>query len=92
MKEIKDLRFKIDEIDKKLLVLIVERLQFVKKIGEIKRKNGIEVIDRERETQILSGLMKEAENSDLDPKIVIKVWKVLMEISYDLEGEKNGNS
>lgn len=90
MQKIKDLRFKIDEIDEKLLGLIIERLKTVKKIGEVKRENGIRVIDRNREKEILMKLTEAAKNKGLNPEVIKKVWRMLMEISYEVEGEKNG--
>lgn len=92
MKKIKDLRLKINDIDKKILDLIIERLQVVKEIGATKRENGIVVIDKNREHEILDSLIFEARKQRIDPNIVKKIWKVLMEISYEIEGVKNGNS
>lgn len=91
MQKIKDLRLKIDEIDEKLLELIVKRLKTVKEIGKVKRENGIVVIDKDREKEIMDKLTKKAKNSGINPEVIKKVWKVLMKISYELEG-KNGNS
>lgn len=91
MQKIKDLRLKIDEIDKNLLDLFIERLQVVKEIGEVKQKNGIGIIDDGREQKVLSNLVERAKNKGVNPEVVRKLWKVLMEISYELE-KKNGNS
>lgn len=91
MKKIKDLRLKINDIDKKILDLVIQRLQVVEEIGDIKREYGVGVIDTNREMEVLSRLIKEAENRGASPDVVKKVWKVLMEISYEIE-EKNGNS
>lgn len=91
MQKIKDLRLKIDEIDKNLLDLFIERLQVVKEIGEVKQKNGMEIIDDVREQEVLSHLVERAKNKGVNLEVVRKLWKVLMEISYELE-EKNGNS
>lgn len=91
MQKIKDLRLKIDEIDKNLLDLFIERLQVVKEIGEEKQKNGMAVIDDVREQEVLSHLVERAKNKGVNPEVVRKLWKVLMEISYELE-EKNGDS
>lgn len=91
MQKIKDLRLKIDEIDKNLLDLFIERLKIVKEIGEVKQKNGMEIIDDSREQEVLSHLVKRAKNKGVNPEVVKKLWRVLMEISYEVE-EKNGNS
>lgn len=92
MKQIEDLRIKIDEVDEKVLALIIERLDLVEKIGELKKENGIEIVDEDREQQVLNKLTGLASEKNIDPEIIKKVWKTLMEVSYQIEGEKNGNS
>lgn len=91
MQKIKDLRLKIDEIDKNLLDLFIERLQVVKEIGEEKQKNGMAIIDDGREQEVLSHLVERAKNKGVNPEVVKKLWRVLMKVSYEVE-EKNGNS
>lgn len=92
MDKIKDLRLRINEIDREILELIIERFSLVSEIGEIKNKKGIAIVDKKREQEILENLTNDADKKGLDPEIVKKVWKVLMEISYEVEGGKNGNS
>lgn len=92
MQKIKELRLNIDEVDQKILALIIERLNLVKKIGDLKKENGIEILDGKREEQVLSKLTILASEKNIDTEIIKKVWKTLMEVSYQIEGEKNGNS
>ena len=104
MNKIKDLRSKINEIDKKLLDLIIERLQVVREIGREKSKKGIGIIDKNREQEIFKKLIGQAEKQEIDPEIIRKIWKMLMKLSYEIEassepdeggvgeGGKNGNS
>lgn len=92
MNKINDLRLKIDEVDASLLDLIIERLGIVKEIGKVKKENGAGIIDESREKKVLDQLTEQARNKGIDPEIVKKVWKVLIEISYEVEGGKNGNS
>lgn len=92
MNKIKDLRLKIDEVDEKLLELVIKRLQIVQEIGRAKNEEGIGIIDKNREEVVLEKLTTQAEKKGIDPEIVKKIWKVLIEISYYVEGGKNGNS
>ena len=104
MNKIKDLRSKINEIDKKLLDLIIERLQVVREIGREKSEKGIGIIDKNREQEIFKKLIGQAEKQEIDPEIIRKIWKMLMKLSYEIEasseldqgavgeGGKNGNS
>ena len=53
---INELRKSIDEIDEKILDLINQRLRLGKEIGNIKRKNKEQVINKAREEAILKRL------------------------------------
>jgi chorismate mutase len=52
------LRQAIDEIDKKILDLINQRLSLAKQIGDFKKKGGIQITDSGREKEILNRLLK----------------------------------
>jgi shikimate dehydrogenase len=56
MKEIRDIRQRIDEIDDQILELINQRLLAARKIGEIKNRSGTAVVDSKRESQIYQRL------------------------------------
>lgn len=92
MSTIKDLRTIIDKIDDQILDLLKSRIDVVLEIGEVKKQNNSEVVDEEREKQIYDRLVKKAAEKGIKPEAVRKVWKSLLEISYEVEGGKNGNS
>ncbi|VVB78307.1 Chorismate mutase [uncultured archaeon] len=46
-------RKEIDKIDKKIMKLIETRLYHARKLGEYKKKNGIPIIDKKREKEII---------------------------------------
>lgn len=54
------LREKIDEIDAELFRLLQARMDLVADIGEVKREEGLPVLDRVREREKLAGLSKQA--------------------------------
>ncbi|WP_048816710.1 chorismate mutase [Caldisphaera lagunensis] len=53
IKEIKILREKINELDDQIINLLNVRISICKEIGKIKRKNRINIEDKERENEIL---------------------------------------
>ena len=53
-----DIRKKIDTLDSKLLELLNERADLVHEVGEIKKKDGIEIYAPEREESLLKSLVK----------------------------------
>ncbi|MDR2638465.1 MAG: chorismate mutase [Helicobacteraceae bacterium] len=53
-----EIRVKIDAIDDKLVALLEERMGFVKKIGDIKKRGGATIYRPAREKEIISRLSK----------------------------------
>ena len=54
MKEIDELRKEIDLIDREMASLFSKRMDLVKEIGSLKRKNNIKIRDLDREKQVIS--------------------------------------
>lgn len=92
MDKIKTLRKLIDEIDNQLLDLLKSRMDIVVEIGNVKKDNNIEVIDEKREQEVFDRLVSKAREKGIKPEVVKKVWKSLLEVSYEIEGEKHGNN
>ena len=59
MKDLKDLRKEITEIDNKMAELFVSRMKLVHEIAEYKMKNGLTVLDPGREAEVLLEEIKE---------------------------------
>jgi monofunctional chorismate mutase len=68
MNEIQNLREKINEIDSEIAQLLKNRLDSVKKIGDIKKTKNLPIIDKNREDTILSKL-----DSDYEREIFKKI-------------------
>jgi monofunctional chorismate mutase len=68
-------RKKIDEIDHELVKLIGERLDSAKEIGKYKKKNGIKIVDKKREKEILNDRIK---NSRLSKEFTKKLFSVII--------------
>lgn len=62
---LESLRSRIDELDKKICLLLLERIQVSKEVGEIKRKGDGIYHDAARETEV----MEKVSSSVGDPKI-----------------------
>ena len=56
--DIATLRLAIDEIDAKILDLINQRLSLAQQIGAEKKEDDIQVIDRQREEELLDRLQR----------------------------------
>ena len=83
----KQIRNKIDEIDKKILRLLSERFNLVIKIAKIKNKEGLIIKDSEREDEIFKKLEKEANKLGINPQITKKIYTELLKESRRLQRE-----
>lgn len=75
MSELKELRQKIDQVDGELASLLRERAAIVKKIQQLKKAEGLPVIDTERENAILSRLQSDYER---------EIFRKILEESHKL--------
>ncbi|HBO38063.1 MAG TPA: bifunctional chorismate mutase/prephenate dehydrogenase [Pasteurellaceae bacterium] len=85
MEALKDLRDEIDHLDHELLHLFSKRLALVKKVGEIKHKQGLPIYVPEREADMLAARRKEAESMGVPPDLIEDVLRRLMRESYTSE-------
>lgn len=56
---IEDWRAKIDTIDKQLLELLSQRANYAIEVGKIKSQRNVQVLDPERERQIIQAILRE---------------------------------
>ena len=80
MSELDTLRQEIDEIDRQLTGLFLRRMEVTQKVGEYKLRQGIPVLDTQREQQVLAAkaAMAADEASKMD---VVQLYECIMGIS-----------
>lgn len=88
IKNISDLRQRIDQIDADILNLLSERLQLTAKIGEIKSDLNKPVIDQEREADLTARLHYLCQKMGLDKKFVSNIWDLILKESYRMQDVK----
>ena len=86
MKNFVTIRRKIDIIDEQIVLLLKERMDLCKGIGEIKREIGIPVKDRRREDEVYLHIMSKALESGLDPQKVEAIFKEIIALSVFVQG------
>ena len=76
--KINELRNKIDEYDDKILTLVTKRLEISDKIGSIKKKSNLEILDKNRENEIISRLVNKFSTIDKEhiKSIFIQIFNV----------------
>ncbi|MEJ2280502.1 MAG: chorismate mutase [Candidatus Bathyarchaeota archaeon] len=80
------IRRKIDVIDEKIVLLLKERMDLCKDIGNVKRELGISVKDRRREDEVYLHIMSKALESGLDPQKVEAIFKEIIALSVFVQG------
>ncbi len=83
-KEIKELRKKIDAIDKELITILRQRTNLSLKIGQIKRKNGKAIFDPGREEVIIDALKKKVKGP-ITPAMLEEIYSTIFSISRSLQ-------
>ena len=83
-KKIDKLRKEIDEVDQKLMNLLLKRFSITKKIGQVKTSNSISIDDNDRENNIINHLSNKA-NNDLRKEDIADIFKLVFNISKNLQ-------
>jgi len=86
MTQLTEYRSEIDLIDKKLVELLEKRLDLSKKIGLYKKERNMEILNLEREQQVLESNLKLVKNHNYKTYIS-EILKAIMEESKELQSQ-----
>ena len=78
------IRQKIDTIDDQLIALLNDRAELVHEVGEIKKKDGLEIYAPEREEQLLQALVAKSKGR-LPEKSIRAIYREVMSAALALE-------
>ena len=67
--ELDALRERLDAIDRQLVRLLEERLEVSRQVGLYKQRQGLPVLDRSREQQVLASRAAQLQNPDYAPQL-----------------------
>lgn len=84
MKELENLRKKIDQVDEQILKLLNQRMEFVDEIGNIKRQNNSIIYHPDREKEIIDRLVKLSDGKLSRPAIEA-IYLEIFGVSRNLE-------
>jgi chorismate mutase/prephenate dehydratase len=85
--EIDKLRDEIDRLNDEILEKISERVGVALRIGEVKRRHGMSVVDRAREEAVLNDVGGLADDRGLDPEGVRRVFREIIDLCVKAEEE-----
>ncbi len=78
-------REEIDRLDDQLLALLARRIEVCQRIGELKRKAGLALLQPDREREIIGRLRGRA--GPLGDEVVAEVWKAILGCSRRVQVE-----
>lgn len=81
------LRDQMNRINEEMLRLLNERAQVAIEIGEIKRRTGQPIVDKEREQQIVT-LMQKKNQGPVKDEQVARFFDSLFQIAKELQAER----
>ncbi len=81
--EIKKLRDSIDDLDKEIVDAIAKRMTLVKQVGELKKKNNVEVVQNDRWQQLLKSRMSWSSESGMSAEEIKELFTTLHDISVN---------
>ncbi len=87
MKILKPYRDAIDDLDDRIIDLLVERLKIIEEVGHFKADNGIDAVLQDRVDEVRERCARRAEEQGLDPDLVRDLYNKLIEYSCELEDD-----
>lgn len=84
MDELELLRQEIDDIDGQLVNLVERRMDAAVKVAEYKKKNGIEIYNGKRESEVIQKNVKKLKNKNYEITLR-RFFLTLMELSRDIQ-------
>ncbi len=83
---LEDLRKKVDEIDSKIVRLIVERVRIAEEVGREKRKAGKQIEDVARERKVLKNVRHIAQEDNLNYEAIENIYRQIVRVSKSVQG------
>ena len=80
-------RKQIDELDEKVLNLLVKRSKIVKKIGQFKKRQNISPLDKNRWNKVLTSMLSKGNELGLSKDFVKKLYDLIHEYSIKIQKE-----
>jgi chorismate mutase len=88
VKNLEELRKKIDSLDTNLIKTLGLRFKVVEKVGEFKHKNNMPLCQKKRQQEVLKLRIKQAEKIGLDGRFIKKMYNLIFDEALRIEGCK----
>lgn len=79
----------IDEIDTQIILLLKERFDIVKNISKHKRKCNVDILDKQREKEIIEEKLQLAQKYEINDDFVKVLFEIIFSESKKIQKELN---
>lgn len=83
--ELKKLRREIDAVDRLFMKVLACRFKVVRKVGRLKLKNNLPIIQQGRMQEMLDGREQDASRLNLDRKLIYKIFDLIHDASIECQ-------
>jgi len=87
--ELDEVRARIRQLDGELIALAAERVELVRRVGAIKRRHGLRLIDYAQERRVLDAAAATARRRGLDPEVAQDLMARLIRAAVTVQEEAN---
>ena len=77
-------RAEIDAIDREIVTLFERRMQVVVEVAQIKKENGMAILDANREKEVIQKVQSYLQDATLKEELA-QVFEVMMKVSKDYQ-------
>jgi len=85
--QLNTLRTQVDVIDNKLVEMMGKRMKIADKIGELKKKNNVAILQTKRWNEVLGRMILEGEESHLSEEFILRIYKAIHQESINHQTE-----
>ena len=80
-------RAEIDAIDREIVALFERRMQVVVEVAQIKKENGIAILDANREKEVIAKVQSYLKDDHLKEELA-EAYETLMKVSKDYQKKR----
>lgn len=80
-------RAEIDAIDREIVALFERRMQVVVEVAQIKKENGIAILDANREKEVIQKVQSYLKDATLKEELA-EVYDTMMKVSKDYQKKR----
>lgn len=89
LRELKKLRREIDAVDRLLMKALSKRFRIIAKVGKLKAKYALPIVQKSRMTEMLQGRRDDAIRLNIDGRLAYRIFDLIHEASIKCQ-EKIG--